>query len=201
VGGQRYTLTVTTPDGRRAVASCQVPAQAVPIQEIRIDSGFVRSVSIGTTSVDSTLERYAYIRWRDVPGTNYYRVYGVLDQTQIVPTVSESRIIPLSKLLYFSDESNRTMILSDQNASGQVLQSANGIYWRGSYIGKLIKQKVTLYLLNTDKVYYNYYRSIATYQQANDNPFAEPAPITSNVTGGLGCFAAYNGSKMIVILM
>jgi len=35
---------------------------------------------------------------------------------------------------------------------------------------------------------YDFYQSLQRYRSANDNPFAEPAPLRSNVPGGYGLF-------------
>lgn len=200
-GGETYRLTVSTPDGRRVMAICTIPNQTVSIQGIRVDSGLVRTVDVGSTSIDSTIERYAFIRWRDIAGPTYYRVYGLLEQTEEVLVDNKLKTVSFSKLLYFSDEGKRSMIISDENQNGQVIQSANGIYWRGPYVGsRLVSQKITMYLLNTDKMYYDYYRSISAYQDAAQNPFAEPVSIGNNIQGGVGCFAGYNGSQASMML-
>jgi hypothetical protein len=47
-------------------------------------------------------------------------------------------------------------------------------------------------LLHTDRHYYQYHLSVRGASRSQDNPFAEPTLIYSNVTGGLGIFAAYN---------
>ena len=56
-----------------------------------------------------------------------------------------------------------------------------------------------IYLLNTDKPYYDYHRSILNYN-SGETPFTEPSPIYSNINGGLGIFAAYTYDSIIVRL-
>jgi hypothetical protein len=53
-----------------------------------------------------------------------------------------------------------------------------------------------VYLLNTDKSYYDYHRSLGNYD-SGDDPFTEPSPVFSNVNGGLGIFAAYTVDSLI----
>jgi hypothetical protein len=56
-----------------------------------------------------------------------------------------------------------------------------------------------IYLLNTDKPYYDYHRSILNYN-SGETPFTEASPIYSNINGGLGIFAAYTYDSIIVRL-
>jgi uncharacterized protein (DUF1919 family) len=49
---------------------------------------------------------------------------------------------------------------------------------------------LVFYLLSTDKDYYTYHQSLNKYSGGED-PFTETSPVYSNVSGGLGIFAAY----------
>ena len=57
--------------------------------------------------------------------------------------------------------------------------------------------EVTLYTISED--YYKFYNSAASASQANGNPFAAPAVIESNVTGGTGIFTVLPYSRKIII--
>ena len=48
---------------------------------------------------------------------------------------------------------------------------------------------VYINLCTTDVNYYNYHRSIFNFEEGN--PFTEPTPVYSNISGGVGIFAAY----------
>jgi len=54
------------------------------------------------------------------------------------------------------------------------------------------------FLALTDIHYYNYHRSVFNFD--GENPFSEPSPVYSNIEGGLGVFAAFNGSTIEVDL-
>lgn len=195
-GGETYNLRVKTVDGRTVNATCTVPEQPIPINQIIIDSGLVKTVAVGNDPIDSTIERYASIQWKDPIGVNYYRVFGQLNQSENIQAESNSIKIDFTKLLYFNEENSRTMILSDKNQKNGIMQSADGVYWTGKYRGKVLKQEITMHLLNIDKTYYDYYQSINQYELADDNPFSEPINIAGNINGGYGCFAAYNMSSI-----
>jgi len=53
-----------------------------------------------------------------------------------------------------------------------------------------------VYLLNVNKDYYIYHRSIENISYGD--PFSEPTLIYTNIENGLGCFAAFNGSSISV---
>jgi hypothetical protein len=53
-----------------------------------------------------------------------------------------------------------------------------------------------IYLLNTDKPYYDFHKSLENYS-LGDYPFTEPSFLYSNVKGGLGIFASYTLDSLI----
>jgi hypothetical protein len=53
-----------------------------------------------------------------------------------------------------------------------------------------------IYLLSTDKPYYDFHRS-AENISLGDGPFTEPTLLYSNVSGGLGIFASYTLDSLI----
>lgn len=53
-----------------------------------------------------------------------------------------------------------------------------------------------VYILNTNKEYYDYHESIKKYS-GGDDPFTEVSPVFTNITGGLGIFAAYTIDSLI----
>ncbi len=49
-------------------------------------------------------------------------------------------------------------------------------------------------LLTTSESYYNFRKSVVQQKLSEDNPFAEPVPIYTNIENGLGVFAGYSSS-------
>ncbi|MFQ5636990.1 MAG: DUF4249 family protein [bacterium] len=47
-------------------------------------------------------------------------------------------------------------------------------------------------LLTTSESYYNFHKSVDQQNATEDNPFAEPVPIYTNIENGLGVFAGYS---------
>ncbi len=86
---------------------------------------------------------------------------------------------------------------SDRSQNGEPMNSEKEDLF--AYMGpaeQLIRQSksVTLnaYLLHTDRYYYEYHRSVIRSTRAQDNPFAEPVLVYSNIQDGLGVFAAFD---------
>ncbi|MGB3617937.1 MAG: DUF4249 domain-containing protein [Catalinimonas sp.] len=186
--GQTYTLEVTTPGGERATATCRVPlATDVPTPELRLDT-IVEDWGGGPT-----LEQRLNVFWTDAPGLgDYYRVWAqyafeskqyVYFQGQIYDSVWVSQISEI----YFEEAG----AVSDAGGDGQRYAVRNGyLGWFGEDAFAR-NPRATVYLLRTDEDYYRYHRSLELFNRADGNPFAEPAPLYSNVEGGLGVFASY----------
>jgi hypothetical protein len=56
-------------------------------------------------------------------------------------------------------------------------------------------KNIRIGLLNVDEHYYRYHTTLRLY--SGDDPFSEPAPIYSNIVGGLGVFGAYNKTTVV----
>jgi hypothetical protein len=98
--------------------------------------------------------------------------------------------------------------ISDDGQEGTVIASPKGSVLKhtGSYTinGKNYKikpsklgTKIRLQLFNLSKEFYDYQLSLFKFNSTDGNPFAEPAPVFSNVKNGLGCFAGYNKSEVV----
>ncbi|GAA4416043.1 hypothetical protein GCM10023187_47120 [Nibrella viscosa] len=194
--GKTYTLTVTTPDGKKAVGTCAVP-RPVPLAGIQFDSL--------TTSWPSQGKRYFMrLRWQDPAGQkNYYRPSGLFSSVS-AQTPGVSAVQPLS----FEGEFNGKLLISDQDQDGNLLDSGRGYLDGGKAttapsqtFGRLYRTaSVAVSLLHLDPNYYAYHESVQRQDATDGNPFAEPVLITTNIVGGIGCFGAYNRSVVVLKL-
>lgn len=193
--GKTYTITVSTPDGRKVNASTTVPANT-PIKEIKIDSTTVNDFQRGN-SIKNT-EYDVKVIWQDKAGeANYYRAISAYD---IVYQISESKTNKkLSDTLISTLVDLRT--IDDKNTDGQLL-SLNRTFVPSMNIGSIQNNrevsdkrvnKIKVGLFQTDIHYYNYHTSLRR-QRENNNPFAEPVLLYTNINGGFGCFGAYNAT-------
>jgi hypothetical protein len=203
---QTYTLTVS--DSKRSVTStCTVPADLATIQTYVVDTIFTREFSGRDTAL--TLK----LTWLDIAGQkNFYRVRGHTELEYSVGELNTRREVVERRVkgrfnFDWDENTGRRNFQNDINLDGTVFSSPLGrVYLPSSMIlyndGPVYaKQKVKLIsinmeVLNADQAYYDYHRSLEL-NRNTDNPFAEPALVFTNVTGGLGCFAAYN-SRLII---
>jgi hypothetical protein len=193
-----YFLTVTTPEGLRAEATCTVPKRANDaITQVQLDP--IQEELITGFSLS--------IEWQDAPGEgDYYRIFAkapaLLLYTRQGPDQPD-KIDTLSP--YVIQFQQGEVYMQDVGKDGQKFRVTRGgfvtersINSAGQYIQSL-ERKVRVVLLTTDQAYYQYYQSLQRYEAANgdytktnrDDPFAEPSLMFTNIEGGLGVFAAY----------
>lgn len=196
VEGQTYSLKVTL--GNQTIqSSCTVP-KATFIKEIKFDS----TLSISMFSSAQTYYDYLYrIVWQDVPNqVNYYRVAGYLFQIEKIQTGPNNyQMMPNITNINFRDKSRLGDLVSDQNVDGETMISDAGRISAYTLTRPVQNSRqVTLMLLSCDKNYYDYHRTVRSFD--DDNPFSEPTLIPTNIQNGLGCFAAYNKSSINITL-
>jgi hypothetical protein len=179
VAGRTYTLRVLIPGGESLEASCTVPEAPAP-PAIAIDS---------LSSPDNNAQRFSMrMSWTDPAGQeNYYRQAAEV-RTVLTENVDRPPPIPLTWPVHWQADE----LTDDKAADGGMLYSPRGTSWFGGLSQYNPKQYLYAQLLHVDRHYYLYHRSFRNAGRSQDNPFAEPVLVYSNVTGGLGVFAAYN---------
>jgi hypothetical protein len=190
--GHTYQLTVVLPDGRRATASSRVPV-ARPAPEVVVDSVRNPGNLLG-------VDYYVTLRWTDTVGEqNYYQAAGDNSYGSVARTLLGNGTwgeIPFRAVnQVFFESYNESSFVPDTDRDGQVLTSSRGrvlIYSHGTNALPQRPFDLNVYLLSVNEAYYNYVDQVLTQARNNNNPFAEPTLIRSNITGGLGCFGAYN---------
>ena len=195
--GKTYKLFVTMPTGQTLSATAKVP-EPIAIQEVVLDSVLARDFG--------SLPTYRYtvrFKWRDPAGeANYYRINADQLFSEKVTTGpnNQTQVITSAQRISFLNQDGR-YVVSDVNQDGEPLTSATGYYnkyvisYSTNGATRAPGGPVTLYLLNTDKSYYDYHSALNRYSDADGNPFAEPVLLPGNIEGGgLGCFAAFNQS-------
>jgi len=181
VAGRTYTLRVVAPDGETVEAACTVPAALGEVTALVIDSA--------RQADDPRYQYFLRLSWIDAGGQeNYYRLAGELRREwNEVPDNAPPTLFPVP--INWEGET----FLEDRGRDGDILYSPKGNLWlMGPGSGTNVRTYLYAFLLHTDRHYYQYHLSVRGANRSQDNPFAEPAPVYSNVTGGLGIFAAYN---------
>jgi len=177
-----YTLKVTSDKGISAEAVCTVPEK----REFLIQSD--------TSSV--LHQEPGYLAWRefrsnisfiDFPGEfNYYRLAGELFYYKTDP---ETEILEINRSpirftkAYFTDKDSE---------SDNKIHTSISIKSFNKYDSAFVK----IFLLNTEKSYYLYHKSLEDYNSGED-PFSEVTSVYSNINGGLGIFTSYTLDSLI----
>jgi|ERR1035437_5002506 hypothetical protein len=180
IEGKTYTINVKTDKGLAAEASCTVPLKRN--LSLEVDTSLTVNY---TPAYGSFTYINADIYFTDAQGIdNYYMFY--CEQITYISKWSETpSVFEISgpEKAYFTDkgkDGERSMITLQPIGVGSEVDSSF----------------LKVYLLNTDKAYYDYKKSLDNYN-SGDDPFTEPSPVYSNITGGLGIFAAYSIDSLI----
>ncbi|MBO0931401.1 DUF4249 domain-containing protein [Fibrella aquatilis] len=195
VAGRTYTLTVSTPyDYPSIKASCTVPVPVAP-SSIQLDSIYENQYG------QNQMRYISRLRWQDPAGqANYYKVVGQAFRTQKQPIYNakppRDTVITNTETIYFQNSS----LFSDKGIDGEQFISPKADYanYNGSSNSGLVQLRVVMTLNSVDENYYRYHDAIDRQQTANDNPFAEPVLLPSNIQNGLGCFGAFNQASLTV---
>jgi hypothetical protein len=167
--GQTYHLEVQTADGEIATASCTTPVNAPPEIEI---------TNIETYNDYGNSEKVISFRFKDLDGANdYYHVAAGMQFSNYYDGNYYGDI-------YF--ETGEPFVSDVNKEGGYFIFKTSRLYIQDS-----VPPDLQIFIAVTDENYYKYHRSIDNYQ--GDNPFSEPTPVFSNITGGVGVFGSYTG--------
>lgn len=195
LAGKTYTITVSTPDGRKINASTIVP-KSTDIKDVKIDSTKVNNFQQGNSVTNTEYE--VKVIWQDKAGEiNYYRAISEFIILYRIPDPKNGKNVINTPVSTFID----LRTIDDKDVDGQILSLNRNFLATniGANIqGQQIDQnkrlnKIKVGLFQTDIHYYNYHTSLRR-QRENNNPFAEPVLLYTNINGGFGCFGAYNAT-------
>lgn len=178
--GKSYRLRIVTDKGLTAEAACTVP----PARNFtfKIDTF---SVQLRTPWPDYLLYRSNefIVTIADIPGEdNYYRISGRI-------TAYYTDLVTGMKFISTGFPNFDNEFFTDKGMDGKDIVIRTDI---GSSMNFYTRDSAFLEiaLLNTEKSYYLYHRSLQNYSDG-DNPFMEVSPVYSNITDGLGIFSSY----------
>jgi hypothetical protein len=168
-----YKLTVTTDRGLIAESTCTVPNR----RDFHLEVDTVWEYSeIPDAGSWHMIRTNVYLT--DYPGeANYFRF-----ATKYL--IYDSRY---TELISMEPAGEEPEFISDEGRDGE------RIFFNTTRVPDPSQQDsafLVIYVLNTDKPYYNYHKSLDNYSGGED-PFSEVSPLYSNIEGGLGIFASY----------
>jgi hypothetical protein len=195
VTGTTYTITATTPDGLSAEASCKVPGFSN--LNIKVDTFTYVYHDDNVTLINTILSFVGFrVVFNDIPQEqNYYSVQGcLLTYLKPSPNILSNHNI---SILGFEKP-----LITDFKMDGQTLStitSPDNLGYNPNHQSTIDSVILKIYVLNTNYEYYKYHLSLSTYVDGSD-PFDEISPVFSNVSSGLGIFAAYTKDEISIRL-
>jgi hypothetical protein len=178
--GKSYKLRVLSSKGLETEAECTVP--------------FTRNLQpvIDTFTVIRTGWNPSFtakISMTDFPGEdNYYRLYCEQENFYVY---NKKKMHYKTMFSGFNKE-----FFTDKGSDGKNIEIASIVL---NNARTLDSSFFKVYILNTNKEYYAYHESIKKYSGGED-PFTEVSPVFTNITGGLGIFAAYTVDSLVIRL-
>ncbi len=174
--GQNYQLKITEINGKIHLANTTVP------ENIVLNLDVSKTVAIGN---NNNLFSYT-VKWNS-PSNSYQRLGSYQIYTfNGVPNEN------------FSGDYNTSYF---ENNRAETIESIEKIkIYKNTFFDPQNKATLDNYinLLNLDKNYYLYHKSIQKNGESGDNPFAEPSPVKGNISDGYGCFGSYNFSQILI---
>jgi hypothetical protein len=208
--GKTYTLKAVTKD-KEVEAST-----TIPLENVKIENYFVTPTTKQEGRYNDTLNGYRIqFKWQDVSKkVNYYKATAEFYYQISEPTYSyENNAVkvtyePKQKLSNISNYLEEESYFDDLKFDGKLMASQIGeVYIKKEtfMVGKTIYRPkdfkptvLRLQLFNLSKEFYDYHLSLFSSEIAYENPFAEPVFVFTNVKNGLGCFAGYNKTEIVL---
>lgn len=180
--GITYTIKVNGA-GKSSSGQCRVPPTIVPFSEV----SYIKLADPSSSSF-GPYYKYAY-KWKDEPSAkNFYRV-NLEKQYSYVFEPGDTETYQLEICNSIWDDTNKDATLFTGTCEDY------GYFYSEN---DTTSQPLDLYLLNTDIHYFEYHKRRLNYY--GDDPFSEPFPQYSNMSGGLGVFCAFRRSKSILLI-
>lgn len=193
--GQTYAVRATVPGAEAAESRLTLPT-TVPVQ-----------LTVAPLSSTPGQQRLRVTVAFDDPaaaGDYYLATARVTDdagrqRSSLDLTDNNSGVDVPTYQLSYPNSSYELYPFSDANANGQRISfSQNVVYYDSGQPGGPLYLEVTLSHLTREL--YLFYNSYVQYSNNNGNPFAEPTPLYSNVSGGYGIFGGATDATMRVPL-
>lgn len=188
--GSTFHLEASTPDYPR-VSAVQIMPHPVSISKVEIELG-------GTVDFEGYRVDELIVEFQDPPGEKNY--YGLALEGQEMIIVNGDTIWGgITQYLESTDPSFTpvyntpyTIIFSDAGFNGK--KARINCYTYSNL--RAFKGEVLLYHLTEDLYQYN--RSVVLYENAIDNPFAEPVTVHNNIENGYGLFGLHARSTYTI---
>ncbi len=198
--GNNYEIRVSHPDFETVVARQQVPLQISPLQNVKLDREIVKD------EYGSPISELSFTIKDDPAVENYYEISlgGIAYVLEYLGTDPNGNYlydtIEYETVLFFETTFDPNITEGYANARVFTDQFFNGNEYK--FIGRFRPYNfgsnladTSAYNLRVRSVSKEYYQwSVSAYKQSynQDNPFAEPVSVYSNLEKGLGIFGMFS---------
>jgi hypothetical protein len=192
--GFYYNLWVETSDGKKIEAECYIPE--LEYEHMKIEEPYRE-----TSEWDYEELMLEWKLTTSPDRVNYFSSGAYIKNYQITAShgSADTLLVNISDLWL----SRGTNHVTDDGGQTHIFRANS---WQNShsfYPGQPITlvDSAFVYILQTDKNYYLFHKSIIGYNyHGDDSPFTESVLIYSNIKGGLGVFAGYNRKDFYIPL-
>lgn len=186
----KYRLEITAPDYGTVSAEQTLPV-AVPITSVEYEKE-------GTVSVDGERVDQIKVVFSDPPGEdNYYEIRAFFTfQDPNDPFVTYEQMIYLDSNDPIVEYGYDGLLLTDASIAGN--EYSVFLYHYDNFGGEFQPASLTVELVSITEDRYLYNKSLSSYWETKDNPFAEPVVPHNNLENGYGVFTMENISEFVV---
>lgn len=181
--GRLYTIQVKVNNEINLEATSHIP-RGVPIQAVEVDSSHF--------DLEKHIE-VAIIFNDPIQEVNYYQV-KILKRINSGQGDEAIYFSPLDPSLQNEFSRGNSLVLSDKQFDGKEYK----LQLRVGGSGNSVASPVRVVLETISQEYYKYVYSKNLQNNAKGDPFAQPTQIFSNVENGLGIFAGYSSSVVVL---
>lgn len=202
--GQRYTLRASLPGLETAESTLSLPALATIAEAAFVrrttnqgDYAFAGRLTVSIPDNGATTDYYvATARILDANG----RFWGPLGPDYQNDDENDSGV-SIERFRLSASYNSRPTAYADQNVNGRTITLAQNVqgYFNGGYdpsnpmVPAPAFVEVTISTITRET--YDFYQSMQRYEESDGNPFAEPAPLATNIRNGYGCFGGASDVK------
>ncbi|MEM1095548.1 MAG: DUF4249 domain-containing protein [Bacteroidota bacterium] len=185
VAGETYTLRASAPGYSAVEATTTIPTP-VALDTLRSrltpsSDGFSQRLRADLTITDApNADTYYFLAFRSISGGPTFNDFFELINA------------PFRTVSAFEDNSVNGLFFSDATFRNQTVEFSIEASVNIGSISEIV-------LYTVEEAYFRYHTALRDQQDTQENPFAEPAPVYSNVQNGLGIVASLAAAPAIVI--
>jgi len=187
IAGQEYEIQVNT-SNKNVSAKSLMPNSVNLISAIYTENGGLDEDGDEVSAIDIIID--------DIPNeANYYKISA----NRIIEDSPFELYLTSNNALAIESTNYKDLLLKDDQFDGEDFKLRLQFYDFGGYYNPNPEEsKFNVVFTTITKAQYDYDKLLKSYFENNDNPFASPVQIPSNIEGGIGLFAIENSQTFEV---